>query len=161
MSAPGPDVVAAAELATTELATAEPAVNEPSARTGAPALCLLPVPGRYAVCRLAADAPLPPVVAGSLWSLTRTADELSLVCDWAARPPALPAAGPFAAFRVAGTLDLALTGILARLSAPLAAAGVSLFALSTYDTDYLLVPEPAAAAAVAAWQAAGFGVAAG
>ncbi len=136
-----------------------------SADVGRPALRLLPVPGRHAVCRLAPDAPLPlpPVPAAGLWSLTRTADELSLVCDWAARPPSASrsaaAAGPFVAFRVAGTLDFALTGILARLSAPLANAGVSLFALSTYDTDYLLVPEAAASAAVAAWRAAGMDVA--
>lgn len=134
-----------------------------SADVGRPALRLLPVPGRHAVCRLAPDSPLPPVPAAGLWSLIRTAEELSLVCDWAARPTSASrsaaAAGPFVAFRVAGTLDFALTGILARLSAPLANAGVSLFALSTYDTDYLLVPEVAASAAVVAWRAAGMDVA--
>ena len=58
-----------------------------------------------------------------------------------------------------GPLDFALTGILARLTAPLAAAGVPVFALSTFDTDYLLVREADVEAAVEALEGAGFGVA--
>jgi hypothetical protein len=57
--------------------------------------------------------------------------------------------------RVAGTIDFALTGVLAAVLAPLADAGVSIFAVSTFDTDYVLVREHALAAAVSALQAAG------
>jgi hypothetical protein len=61
-------------------------------------------------------------------------------------------------FQVSGPLDFALTGILARLTAPLAAAGVPVFALSTFDTDYLLIRQADAAQALAAWTAAGIEV---
>ena len=60
--------------------------------------------------------------------------------------------------RVEGALDLALTGILAGLTAPLAAAAIPVFALSTYDTDYLLVRGSDVEAAVTALEGAGFGV---
>ena len=62
------------------------------------------------------------------------------MCARDAIPAGVRSEGPFAALRVAGTLDFALTGILASLTAPLAEADVSAFALSTFDTDYLLVP---------------------
>ena len=57
--------------------------------------------------------------------------------------------------QVAGPLDFALTGVLASLAQPLAAAGVSIFAISTYDTDYLLVPDEALDASLAALRSAG------
>jgi hypothetical protein len=66
--------------------------------------------------------------------------------------------GPWRAFEVAGPLDFALTGILSRLAQPLADAGVSLFAVSTYDTDYVLVRAESAASAVNAWRRAGIEV---
>ena len=103
---------------------------------------LIEVPGRYAVWKLPADAPPPaPPAAAHLWSATRTAEELSLVTPFDQVPTGVSPEGPFRALRVAGTLDFALTGILAGLTEPLAEAGVPVFALSTYDTDYLLVPE--------------------
>ncbi len=77
-----------------------------------------------------------------LLSATRTEDELSLVCPWEAVPAGVRAEGPWRALKVAGPLDFAAVGILAALTAALAREGVSLFALSTYDTDYLLVKEP-------------------
>ncbi len=85
--------------------------------------------------------------------MTRTADELSLVLPDEERHPDWKAEPGWRALRVDGTLDFALTGILSSLAAPLAAAGVSLFAISTYDTDYVLVREndlEKAAAALAA-----------
>ncbi|MDB4964783.1 MAG: hypothetical protein JWN44_472 [Myxococcales bacterium] len=107
--------------------------------------------GLYAVARLAADAPLPAwATTGALSSITRTADELSIVCADAALPDGIAAERGFVAFRVAGTIDFAVTGVLSSLTAPLAAAGVSVFALSTFDTDYLLVRAADRARAVAA-----------
>ncbi len=97
--------------------------------------------GRYVVCRLAPASPLPdPPAAAALWSVTRTSDELSVVCEEQVAPEADQVEGPFAALMVEGPLDFSLVGILASLSATLAERKVSIFALSTYDTDYVLVP---------------------
>ncbi|KWW99630.1 ACT domain-containing protein [Carbonactinospora thermoautotrophica] len=125
------------------------------------ALRLRRVPGRYAICRLAPDAAVPGWAAGELVSVTRTRDELSIVCAAEGVPDGVTREGPWVAWRVEGTLDLSLTGILARLAVPLAEAGVSLFAVSTYDTDHILVREPDTDAAVEAWRSAGHGVTAG
>jgi len=83
----------------------------------------------------------------SLWSITRTDTELSVICEVAAIPKD-PTAGitteisqPWRALRVVGQLDFSLTGVLASLALPLAKAEISIFALSTFDTDYLLVKE--------------------
>jgi hypothetical protein len=112
------------------------------------------LPGTYSVCRLAPDAPWPaPPIAAGLFAATRTEGELSLVCPEAMVPPGARAERGFRALRVEGPLDFALTGILAELSGTLAAAGVSLFAISTFDTDYLLVRETALPHALAALRA--------
>lgn len=105
-------------------------------------LSLSVMPGRLAVCRLPPGSVMPGPPAGSgFWSATRTADEISLVLPEEERRPEWQAETGWRALRVDGTLDFALTGILASLATPLAAAGVSLFAISTFDTDYLLVRE--------------------
>ena len=112
-----------------------------------------------ALCRLAADAPLPAWGwSGPLASVTRTADELSVVCAARAVPPGVAASAPWRALRVAGPLDLAEVGIMASLAGALAAAGVSIFPIATYDTDWLLVRESALDAAVAALRGAGHAV---
>ncbi|WP_412062398.1 ACT domain-containing protein [Rubrivirga sp. IMCC45206] len=114
------------------------------------------VPGRLAVGRLAPDAPVSDwMTTGAVSSVTRTAAELSVVCAEAAVPPDVVAERGWRALTVRGPLDFALTGILAGLAAPLAQAGVSIFALSTYDTDVLLVRDRQLAQAVAALRAAG------
>ncbi len=107
-----------------------------------PLLTLVPLPQTLAVCRLDPRAEIPRwALSGDFYSITRTADELSLVCDEAAVPRGVAYEGGWRCFRVAGRLDFALTGVLAALAGPLAEAEVSLFALSTYDTDYLLVKD--------------------
>ena len=94
-----------------------------------------------ALARLAADAPVPAWVAGrDFLAVVRTPRELSIVC----RDDAVPATHAevergFRALAVVGTLDFALTGIVASLAMPLAAAGISIFGISTYDTDHILV----------------------
>jgi hypothetical protein len=100
---------------------------------------LVRVPGRFAVARLPPDAPIPPWATGALTSITRTADELSIVCDDEAVPNGVYAVRDFAAVRVLGTIDFGVVGLLARLTGALADAAVSVFAFSTFDTDYLLV----------------------
>jgi uncharacterized protein len=112
-----------------------------------------------AVCRLASDHPVRPwMCTGPLWSITRTADELSVICDIAQVPAAVCWEGPFDVFQVEGPLDFALTGIVASLSAPLAERQIPIFVTSTFDTDYLLIREGLATAAVVAWTEAGLTV---
>jgi putative acetyltransferase len=94
----------------------------------------------FAVCRLGSDAPIPPwATAGGLFSITRTADELSVVCCQDAVPQGIPCERGWRCLRVAGTIPFSVVGVLASLTAPLAEAGISVFAISSFDTDYLLV----------------------
>jgi hypothetical protein len=133
---------------------------EEGAGVGSTTIELTILPGRLAVCRLAPEAAAPPWgMGGALWSLTRSGDELSVVCAEELVPEGVRREGGWRALAVAGPLDFALTGVLSAIAAPLAAAGVSIFALSTFDTDYVLVKEERLEAAVAALRAAGMGVA--
>ena len=99
------------------------------------------MPEKLGVCRLesgVSPADLPQ--AGSaFYSVTRTAEETSLVCAEELIPAACPSEKNFRIFKVEGPLDFSLTGILATLLKPLADAAISVFTLSTYDTDYLMV----------------------
>ena len=98
------------------------------------------LPDLYAICRWPAGATLPDWLhQGTFVSITRTPTELSVVCAADAVPAGTTCEAPWRVLAVRGPLDFALTGVLASLASPLAAAGVSLFAISTYDTDYLLV----------------------
>jgi hypothetical protein len=85
----------------------------------------------------------------------RSGDELSIVCLVERVPEGVMAVRGWRGLRVAGPLDFALVGILAALAVPLAAAGVSIFAVSTYDTDYLFVREQDSETAIRALEAAG------
>jgi uncharacterized protein len=113
------------------------------------------LPGDYAICRLAPDDDPPDPPLEGLYSVTRTESEISIVCPVADTPPGSRSEGPFAALRVAGTLDFSLTGVLAGLTRALADAGISVFAISTFDTDYLLVPRDRLGHAVEAIASAG------
>jgi hypothetical protein len=96
----------------------------------------------FAVCRLEPGAPIPSwATAGDLWSITRTADEMSVVCRQDVLPERIHCERGWRCLRVAGTIDFAVVGVLSSLVAPLAEAGISVFALSTYDTDYLMVKD--------------------
>ena len=107
---------------------------------------------RLAICRLSAAAAVPDwVEAGAFLSVTRTFEELSIVCEEAHVPAEIDAARGWRALRVAGTLDLRMVGVLAAL----AGAAISIFAVSTWDTDYILVREAVLATAVDALRAAG------
>lgn len=120
------------------------------------ALVLEWLPGHFGVYRLPADAPLPPWARhGAFTTVSRSAEELSVLCAWRQGTAALPVIGPLACCRLVGRLDFALTGILARLTAPLACGGVSVFSVATYDTDYVLVHEDDRERAQALLEAAG------
>jgi len=98
--------------------------------------------GSYAVVRLEAGAAPPAWAAGGPFvSITRTEAELSVVCPEQAVPPDAQAERGWRCLRVAGPLGFGMTGILASLAGPLAASGVSIFVVSTYDTDYLLLQD--------------------
>jgi hypothetical protein len=130
-------------------------VSPPRARP----LTLLVVPGELAVVRLPPDAHVPPwafsPVPGTLWSMTRTDEELSLVRAAEAVPSDARAERGWRALRIAGTIDFAATGVLASILAPLGEVAISIFAVSTFDTDYVLVREQALPAAIDALRAAG------
>jgi hypothetical protein len=116
-----------------------------------PALTLLP--DRLAVVRLSADQAFPAWVHhddATFWSITRTPDEWSIVCDRHAVPPSCERVEDgWRTFVLAGPIPFDTVGVIASLTAPLAAAGIAVFVLSTFDTDYLLVKETALAAALA------------
>lgn len=108
------------------------------------------------MARLAADAALPDwATRGEFFSVTRTSEELSVVCLAAQIPGGISAEKGWRALKVNGPFALSEVGVLAALAAPLADAKVSLFAISTFDTDYLLVSEKQLPAAVAALRSAG------
>jgi hypothetical protein len=119
------------------------------------------LPGDYAVCRLPAGTALPAGLspAAGVVSVTWTPDEVSVICPADQAPAGATVETPWRCLRVAGLVDLTLTGILASLTGPLAEARVNVFAFSTYDTDYLLVPAVRLVEAVAALGAAGHRVA--
>jgi hypothetical protein len=105
-------------------------------------LTLSLLPEKLAICRLAPEADEPGwAAAGTFLSVTRTQDELSIVCAEDGLPEGVRADRGWRCLRVEGPLDLTLTGVLAALVNPLAEARVNIFAVSTYDTDYLLVKE--------------------
>jgi hypothetical protein len=103
-------------------------------------LNIIVVDGVFAVCRLAPDAPIPGwSTAGDFCSITRTADELSIVCRQDAVLEGITCERGWRCLRVAGTMPFSVVGVLASMMAPLADARISVFAISTFDTDYLLV----------------------
>jgi len=107
------------------------------------------VPGRYAVAQLAADEPLPAWAGApaTFLSITRTPEELSIVCPEKLLPEAVRAERGWALLRLHGPFPFSEVGVLASFAAPLAAAGIGIFTVSTFDTDYLLVAAPQLGAA--------------
>ena len=109
-----------------------------------------------AIARLEAGTAVPAwAMAGEFFSITRTPDELSVVVERAQIPSGTPADGEWCALKVEGPLPLSAVGVLHSITGPLARAGISIFAVSTHDTDYLLVKAEAMGRAVQALAAAG------
>lgn len=114
--------------------------------------------GEFAVWRLPPDS-VPPVLGGaSFWSVTRTAAELSVVGPADQVPDGVAVETGWACLAVRGPLPFELTGVLAGISAPLAAAGVPIFVVSSFDTDYVLVNSAHLERAVEALHAAGHSI---
>jgi uncharacterized protein len=97
---------------------------------------------RLSICRLDAGEEVPAWATGaSFFSVTRTRDELSVVCPEDVVPEGISRERGWRAFRLEGTFDLSMVGVLASVASPLAEAGASIFVVSTFDTDYVLVRE--------------------
>lgn len=103
------------------------------------------LPGRFAITRIDPAAPVPEWAwSGQFVSISRTPTELSIVCDETAVPLDLESHRGWRAFVVAGPVDLSTVGVLASITQPIARAGIALFTVSTFETDYLLVHEDSA-----------------
>ena len=114
------------------------------------------LPERFAISRLAADAAIPAwATEGSFFSVTRAGDELSVVCELARVPVGVASQPGWRVLKVHGPFVLTEIGVLSALAAPLAEAKLSLFAISTFDTDYLLVASETLSDAIAALERAG------
>ena len=114
------------------------------------------LPERFAISRLAADAPIPGwATQGPFFSVTRTGDELSVVTEISQVPAGVQSQSGWRILKVHGPFVLSEIGVLSALATPLAEARISLFAVSTFDTDYLLVAAETLSAAVPALGRAG------
>ena len=119
---------------------------------------------RLSVCRLSPDSawPMPPT-EGSFFSATRTEHEISVVCgeDQVPTGEHVKVEPDWRALEVIGPLDFSMVGVMSTLTKPLADVDVSVFVISTYDTDYILVHAAALERAIEVLRAAGHGVHAG
>jgi len=112
--------------------------------------------GQLSVCRLDPATELPDwAVASGFFSITRTDDELSVVCPKGAVPDGVRHEDGWRVFKLEGPFEFSEVGVLASIVEPLAEAGVSVFAVSTYDTDYVLVKEDQLETAAAALRGRG------
>ena len=112
--------------------------------------------GPYAIVRLAPDAAIPQwATRGDFTSITRTADELSIVCRVENLPREIPSPHRWQCFKLEGPFPFSQTGILLSFIAPLSGLGIPIFAISTFDTDYVLIQHQFAEAALDAVQRAG------
>lgn len=117
------------------------------------------VPGEYAVHRLSPSAAVPDAVWDSPFvSVSRSRDELSIITSSGISVDADSTVGPWLAYRVAGAIDFSVTGVMSSLTAPLAEGGLGILAVSTYDTDYVLVHADSGEAAEICWKQAGIEV---
>ncbi len=119
-------------------------------------LSLLVLDDTLAICSLKRDSPLPDWATSSdFYSITRTYDELSIVCPQANVPAGVDINKNWRCLKVQGPLGFSITGILASLSMPLASEGVSIFVFSSYDTDHIMVKQYELEKAVEVLQKAG------
>ena len=110
---------------------------------------------QFTIHRFDAAATIPLDQLDGFFTVSRTADELSIVCDSTIQLPSDKMASNWSCLQITGTLDFSLTGILAGVATTLADAGVSIFAISTFDTDYILIKTAKLPVAIDALRAAG------
>lgn len=98
------------------------------------------IDGSFSISRLGPNEPIPPeVLENQFFSITKTDEELSIVCETNNSLKSMKTEDGWSLIKVEGPLDFSLTGILASLANPLAQAKISIFTISTFDTDYLLL----------------------
>ncbi|MFK7737228.1 MAG: ACT domain-containing protein [Pirellulaceae bacterium] len=125
------------------------------------------LPNEHSICQYQGEAPFDWVrqitselesrqLVSGLWSLTRTPTEWSLVCETSCQPANIRGDSGWRVITIEAQMDLDIVGVLASLLEPLKSAGVSIFALSTFDTDFVLVRSDHLVAAVRSLQQAGF-----
>ncbi len=100
------------------------------------------LPGRYAVVHLTPDAPVPDwATEGDFTSISRTTDELSIVCPTVSLPPGVHSPHRWICLKLEGPFPFSQTGVLLSFVEPLSTNDIPIFAVSTYDTDYVLIQE--------------------
>ena len=112
---------------------------------------------KYAICRLAPDAPIPEWarLPGEFVSITWTSEELSIVCPQEIVPGDVQAASGWVCLQLAGPFPVTQTGILTSFVGPLSAREIPIFVVATFDTDYVLIPESRWSTALEILRAAG------
>jgi uncharacterized protein len=124
-----------------------------------PLLRLVVLPERLAVCRLDAKSPIPEWAAGeSFLSISRTREELCIICEDLFVPEGTHASRGWRGFKIEGPLDLDLVGILVSVAVPLAQSNIGILPIATYETDYVLVRDRQLVDAIKALRFAGFDV---
>lgn len=114
------------------------------------------VPAVLAICKLPAASPIPDwALKGPFVSVTRTAEELSIVCPANNLPRDVNSESHWTCFKLQGPFAFSQTGILASFIGPLSANAIPIFAISTFDTDYVLIKEEFAGSALQILQQAG------
>jgi len=114
------------------------------------------LPDSYAIVRLAPDAPVPAwATKGDFTSITRTADELSIVCPADNLPRDVDSQHHWICMKLEGPFPFTQTGVLLSFIGPLSNNALPIFAISTYDTDYVLVQEESSATAIVLLKGAG------
>jgi hypothetical protein len=114
------------------------------------------VSGSFAICRLAPNAPVPDwALRGTFFSVTSSADELSIVCPEAQVPAEIQHENDWACLKLEGPFPFSETGILTSFVQPLSDRAIPIFAVSTFDTDYVLVKQAWVEKAVEALKDAG------
>ena len=113
--------------------------------------------GVFSLCSLPPQGPIPAwAVSSSFYTISKTNDELSIVCESQYVPDDVKQDGNWSLMKIAAVLDLSLTGITAKFSTALSDAGVNLCVMATYETDYILVKQQKLQTAITALKNAGF-----
>ncbi len=124
-----------------------------------PLLKLVILAERLAVCRLDAKAPIPEWASGeSFLSISRTRDELSVICEDHFVPAGVQASRGWRGLKIVGPLDLDLVGSLVSVAVPLAHSNISIVPVGTFETDYVLVRDRQLGDAIKALRFAGFDI---
>ena len=124
-----------------------------------PLLKLVILAERLAVCRLDANGPIPEWAAGECFlSISRTRDELSVICEEHFVPAGVQASRGWRGLKIVGPLDLDLVGSLVSVAVPLAQSNIGILPIGTFETDYILVRDRQLADAIKALRFAGFQV---